>query len=448
MQAELIQPERLIEPPLASRPSRAGVGTERELFDCARWSRRQAAFLAEASKRLASSIDHEVTLRTIAHVGLPELGDACVIGVATAFRTSERLVVAHRDPSRRARLAAILDRPAALSWLVALAETTGGQPTILDEASTEALLEESPEHPGLAATLGLRSTLVVPVVAHGRTLASVAYLSERLKGYGPPQVLLAEELASRFGLALHAAHAYQACRASVRDTTERLAITAHDLTAPLTYIKGTAQLLQRQDLCADPTTVGHLRDRLGRIDAVTTRMAAALAKVVQEARACAGSQPRRTRQLTDLIETTRRAIAGQQLVSEDHAIRLLDAPASLAGWWDADQLERMLDNLLSNAVKYSPPGTAVDVSLANATDGEGDWAVLRVSDQGVGIPSGDLPFVFQPFRRGSKVEVVPGIGLGLASVWQTVKQHDGRLWVDSQEGKGTTITVRLPLARG
>jgi signal transduction histidine kinase len=68
-----------------------------------------------------------------------------------------------------------------------------------------------------------------------------------------------------------------------------------------------------------------------------------------------------------------------------------------------------------------------------------------VIDHGVGIPARDLPFVFEPFRRGSNVGSVSGTGLGLASVWQTVKASDGRLWVESDEGKGTRVTVHLPL---
>jgi signal transduction histidine kinase len=107
----------------------------------------------------------------------------------------------------------------------------------------------------------------------------------------------------------------------------------------------------------------------------------------------------------------------------------------------------MLGNLIGNAVKYSPRGTSVEVSLADDTDADGSWAVLRVADKGLGIPAGELPFVFEPFRRGSNVGGVVGTGLGLASVWQTVKTHDGRLWLDSQEGEGTCVTVRLPLGR-
>ena len=87
----------------------------------------------------------------------------------------------------------------------------------------------------------------------------------------------------------------------------------------------------------------------------------------------------------------------------------------------------------------------VDVDLSRDEDDDGGcWAVLRVTDQGVGIPARDLPFVFEPYHRGSNVGSIVGTGLGLASVWHTVRTHEGRLWVDSVEGKGTCVTVRLP----
>jgi signal transduction histidine kinase len=110
-----------------------------------------------------------------------------------------------------------------------------------------------------------------------------------------------------------------------------------------------------------------------------------------------------------------------------------------------DHIERMLCNLIGNAIKYSPSGSMIEVSLACEMDDDGRCAVLRVSDRGMGIPASDLPFVFEPYRRGSNVGCVEGTGLGLASVWQTVKTHDGRLWVDSEEGQGTCVTVRLPV---
>jgi len=119
---------------------------------------------------------------------------------------------------------------------------------------------------------------------------------------------------------------------------------------------------------------------------------------------------------------------------------------ALEGPWDAEAIERALSNLIGNGVKYSAPGTCVEVSLATEVDPEGRCVRLQVSDQGIGIPSGDLPFIFEPLWRGSNVGTVSGTGLGLASVWQVVKTHAGRVWVDSEVGRGTRITVRLPLS--
>jgi signal transduction histidine kinase len=94
-------------------------------------------------------------------------------------------------------------------------------------------------------------------------------------------------------------------------------------------------------------------------------------------------------------------------------------------------------------VKYSPNGGAVLISVACA----GGDAVLAVRDHGVGIPAADLPHVFERFRRARNVtDVIEGTGIGLADVHQIVRQHGGSVQIDSQEGEGTTVTVRLPLA--
>jgi signal transduction histidine kinase len=148
----------------------------------------------------------------------------------------------------------------------------------------------------------------------------------------------------------------------------------------------------------------------------------------------------------DLVTIAREIIGLEQLVAADHAIHLTcDDSRPLRGAWDIGQVQRMLANLINNAVKYSPPGTSVDVRVGYETSEETEWAVVSVSDRGIGIPAPDLPFIFEPFHRGSNVGTVNGTGLGLASVWQTVTAQQGRLWVDSEVGRGTTLTVRLPL---
>jgi two-component system, OmpR family, phosphate regulon sensor histidine kinase PhoR len=104
-----------------------------------------------------------------------------------------------------------------------------------------------------------------------------------------------------------------------------------------------------------------------------------------------------------------------------------------------------MDHLLDNAIKYTEPGGTISVSGTI----EQDQIILQVCDTGLGIPSIDLPFIFDKFYRASNTTGdMPGTGLGLAIVKSIVENHSGRIWVDSIVGKGTTFTIVLPLVFG
>jgi signal transduction histidine kinase len=103
----------------------------------------------------------------------------------------------------------------------------------------------------------------------------------------------------------------------------------------------------------------------------------------------------------------------------------------------------MIGNLLENAIKYTPPGGRIKIAAA----AEGDQIILRVSDTGPGIPAADQPYVFDKFFRASNVpDDTGGTGLGLSIVKSIVDSHQGRIWLDSQLGRGTVFTVVLPKA--
>jgi signal transduction histidine kinase len=117
----------------------------------------------------------------------------------------------------------------------------------------------------------------------------------------------------------------------------------------------------------------------------------------------------------------------------------------LVGSWDASRIERVVDNLFSNAIKYSPGGV-VQVELRREESDAGPWAVLAISDEGVGIPAADLPHIFTRFARGSNVQGrVAGTGIGLAGVRLLTEQHNGTIQAESVEGEGSTFTLKLPL---
>ena len=108
---------------------------------------------------------------------------------------------------------------------------------------------------------------------------------------------------------------------------------------------------------------------------------------------------------------------------------------------DQTLISRVLINLLSNAVKYSAAGSLVTLSLTRMEQ----WIVLRVSDQGVGIPADEQSAVFEPLYRALNVGEVDGTGLGLSIVRDCVERHHGTIALESTVGVGTTITVKIPL---
>ncbi len=113
---------------------------------------------------------------------------------------------------------------------------------------------------------------------------------------------------------------------------------------------------------------------------------------------------------------------------------------------DASRLEQVLDNLLSNALKFSPEGGVVKVQVK--PDLQAGVLEVTVSDTGPGIAAEDLPHIFERFYQGrTKGKHTAGSGLGLALVKKVVEAHGGRIWIESEKGKGVTVRFILRLAK-
>ncbi|MEL0529716.1 cell wall metabolism sensor histidine kinase WalK [Lactobacillus jensenii] len=109
---------------------------------------------------------------------------------------------------------------------------------------------------------------------------------------------------------------------------------------------------------------------------------------------------------------------------------------------DTDQMMQVIDNIMNNAIKYSPDGGVITVGLSQSQN----QIILSISDQGLGIPKKDLNKIFDRFYRVDKARSREqgGTGLGLAIAKEIVEAHKGRIWADSQEGKGSTFYISLP----
>jgi PAS domain S-box-containing protein len=242
-----------------------------------------------------------------------------------------------------------------------------------------------------------------------------------------------------------------------RDRSERKALetareafltaASHDLKSPLTTIKGLAQIWQRWAAKPGRLDRHRLVKDLQRIDAATTKIVKQLNQLMDVSQLRLGQLLSLECRTLDLVALTRQIAAEHEYLAGERELQVNAAVAELIGNWDAFRLERMLDNLLSNAIKYSPQGGRITVTLTRTADDSGHWAVLTVADQGLGIPTEDLPYIFNQFYRAGNVPGrIHGSGVGLSGVRQIVEQHGGAISVASQEGQGTTFTVRLPLS--
>ena len=231
--------------------------------------------------------------------------------------------------------------------------------------------------------------------------------------------------------------------AAVRTRDELLAIVSHDLKNPLAAIKGNSQLLWRRLSRMSVDDGERLTSLLKRIDEAASRMNLLISDLMDFGRLQAGQSLTLQRRAVDLVTLAHNVSHELQNTTNTHHIQVAPDVESLVGMWDGPRIEQLLSNLLSNAIKYSPNGGRVTVRVHGREDGR---AALSVSDQGLGIPPQDLPYIFEWFRRAKDTSGrISGAGIGLASARYIARQHGGDIEVESTPGEGSTFTLVLPV---
>lgn len=220
---------------------------------------------------------------------------------------------------------------------------------------------------------------------------------------------------------------------------EFLSIAAHELKTPLTSVKGYAQLLRRRGL------EGAQADRgLEVINRQCDRMNQLVEDLLDLSRVDLGRLSLRT-QRCELHELAAEAVAHVQPLTSRHQL-LLDCEPGACVEADRERVEQVLVNLLDNAVKFSPHGGLVRVSVSRGPDG----CVVRVEDQGLGISEDERSHVFERFYQAHPGRVLSsrgGMGIGLTIAREVVERHGGRIWFESELGKGSAFCFSLPYER-
>ncbi|MBO5666655.1 MAG: PAS domain S-box protein [Firmicutes bacterium] len=223
--------------------------------------------------------------------------------------------------------------------------------------------------------------------------------------------------------------------------TDFVANVSHELKTPLTTIKSYTETLL-DGAMEDPEITASF---LGIVDTEADRMNRLVKDLLQLSR-LDHQRERWSMKETNLVAILNTAIPKVALTArqkEQHLNVLFDEEAVIPVNVDRDRIEQVVLNVLSNAIKYTNEGGRIDIDVLESN---GNVKVI-VSDNGIGISEADIPRVFERFYRVDKARsrAMGGTGLGLPISKQIVEEHHGTLTIESQEGKGTNVTMTLPL---
>ena len=212
---------------------------------------------------------------------------------------------------------------------------------------------------------------------------------------------------------------------------------SHDLRSPLTAILGYADLIERTGEINDLQ-----KEFISRIQTSVQNITSLVDDLLNLGRIESGFDTRK--EMIDLETTIRHSIDDlySRIKSRNQRLSYSNQEKIPPIFANQIQIRQLLDNLITNACKYSPEETTINIE----TIVEQKQVIIRISDQGIGIPPMDVPFIFDKFYRSGNIsKETPGSGLGLAIVKSIVESHQGRIWVDSTVGKGSVFTIVLPL---
>jgi signal transduction histidine kinase len=403
---------------------------------------RRAEILAEAGRRLASSIALEDTLQNVVEFMADEFADYCILDLVEPDGT-RRFGAARGQDGPGPDLRSALGHPLTAAGDTPQARVFRTYEPLRVERVDDAWLQEAaqdPEHLAIMRRLGPRSLIMVPLFT-GREclgLLSAARTDDDAR-FTDRELQLAAELGRRAALAIENARLYQEAEAANEAKTNFLSVMSHELRTPLSAIIGYADLLDR-GVAGDVTE--KQGQYLGRIRASSNHLLQIIEEILAFAGTEAGEESARPESTTlgELMEAVT-AVATPLAEESDLAFDVTVDGRDEALRTDARKVRQILLNLISNAFKFTEEGSVtVDARI------DGDHAVFRVADTGIGIPDERQTSIFERFTQveAALTRKVGGTGLGLSVARSFARMLGGELSVESEEGVGSTFTLRIP----
>jgi len=307
----------------------------------------------------------------------------------------------------------------------------------------------------IQALVGIKASLILPVLSRNKAIGALIFsMSKPLSRVTPDERDLIRSFSDIVGLAVQNASLYsQTERANLKLKRanrklvhldklkdEFVFIATHELKNPVTAMRGYLSMVEGGVYGSTPPK---LKKVLEQLNASNQQLVQLVNDLLQIARAEAKTIKIKT-QPTDLSQSVTETLESLKPLADQKKLALVhDSTINIKVMADDSRLKEILNNLVSNAIKYSNRGTiTVSHRLEDST------VTTQVSDRGVGISEADQKRLFTRFFRSEEKTVrdIPGTGLGLFIVKQIVEKMGGKIWFESQLGKGSTFSFSLPSA--
>ena len=402
--------------------------------------------LGDASRVLASTLDYEKTLEAVAKLAVSGLADWCAVDLSDLDGKVRQVVVSHRDESK-IRWAKELNKryppdysgPRGVGHVIRT-----GQAELYSEISDAMLIAAArdADHLAIMRELQIKSALIVPMIARGRTLGALTLIStDSDRRYDEADQALALELATRAAIAIDNAQLYRSALAASESKSAFLATMSHELRTPLNAIIGYQSLLEEG---INGSLNEAQRVQLTRIRASADHLLGLIDEVLTFSRVDAGKEVVR-REEVQLAPIIAEALTMITPLAESKGLKLRNETTDAALLTDGVKVRQILLNLLSNSIKFSDDGEIVVRSRLDH-----DSVAISIADPGIGVSAENISRIFDPFWQVEQRSTrrVGGTGLGLSVSRSLARLLGGDVSVESEVDRGSTFTLTLPKRRG
>ena len=295
------------------------------------------------------------------------------------------------------------------------------------------------------AKFGYQSYACVQLTTAGESIGIMGVATAADHGFSPREVDLLNSIGREISIAVRNARLYEEASSAraLRELdalrTEHLANVSHELRTPLSAIKGFAGALLQEDVTFDGETQ---REFIQTIDTESDRLNDLIEQLLTMSRLEAGALELRKewRSIRDVVDSIQ-----DRLLAISFGRKLMVAiPRDLPlVSFDSTRIGQVITNLVDNAAKYSDEGTRITLEARTETNS----LVVSVNDEGIGIPVELREKVFERFyqAKGTRTGNIRGAGLGLSICRGIIEAHEGRIWVESETGKGSIFRFALPI---